>query len=311
MVKRIISVFLAVTTLISLVGCKGEKPQNSGKIKIVTTLFPLYDFTREIVGDKAEVSMLLPFGAEPHSYEPTISDIATINTGDLIVYIGGESDIFLEKVETSGEVLKLSEVADTYPLKDIAANTGDGFSEHHHDHEHTNKLDFDEHIWLSPKNAQKMVDSILEKVLELDKENAEFYKHNAKKYKRSLQILDEGFDSINKQKPIIVADRFPFGYLLHDYSLNFLAAINGCTSDSEPTVNTMKFLMDTIKAQKIDTVFTIEFSPMTVAKRLQKECGVKIKTLYSMQSISKSDFENGESYISLMNKNLELLKEVD
>lgn len=312
MVKRLLATVLAIITLLSLAGCKkSESKKTDGKLKIVTTFFAIYDFTREIVGDNAEVYMLFPYGAEPHSYEPTINDVAAINDSDLVIYVGGESDKFVEKIKTKSEVLNLSKVADTYAPSDIAANTGDGFKTHNHDHEHNDKKNFDEHIWLSPKNAKKIVNGILEKLIEIDEINANFYKNNAKKYLSELQKLDDGFENLDKQSEIIIADRFPFGYLLHDYSLNFSAAISGCSSDSEPTVKTMKYLIDTINANNINTVFTIEFSSGNIAKRLFAECGTNNKTLYSMQSISKTDFNNGESYVSLMNKNLKLLKEVE
>lgn len=305
MAKRALALLLVFATLL-FTGC--ENSIGNEKVKIVTTFFPIYDFAREVAGDKAEVQMLFTTGVEPHSYEPTISDIALIDKSDLLVYVGGESDVFLENIETKNEVLKLSKVANTYLQKDIAANIGDG--KVHESHEHKESGNFDEHIWLSPKNAKKIVNGITEKLALIDEENAEFYKNNASAYILKLDKLSKDLESINGQKEIVIADRFPFGYILHDYKLNFISAIDGCSSDSEPTVSTMKFLIDTINTEKIDTVFTIEGSTKTIAKRLQKECGVNIKMLYSMQTISKNDLENNENYLSLMQKNIELIKEV-
>ena len=305
MFKKIIAIVLALLTLLSLAGCNNDTARKSEKIKIVTSFFPIFDFTREITKGEVELEMILPLGVEPHSYEPTISNIASIENADLVIYIGGESDKFLEKTNIKNKSLKLSEVVDTYSPDEIGAI----MSNEEHEHEHHDDGNFDEHIWLSPKNAIKIVDSILDAIIKIDEKNAQIYKNNAKEYKFKLEKLSNDLNEIPKDKEVIIADRFPFGYLLHDYGFKFSSALPMCSSESEPTIDTMKFLIDTIKKSEIKTVFTIEFSPKTIAKRLQKECGVNIKTLYSMQSISKNDFVKGETYLTFMNKNIELLKE--
>lgn len=324
--RRIIC-FLVMTAVLTtglLSGCAYGKKKNDGKISVVTTCFPPYDFARAVAGDTADITMLLSTGAEAHSYEPTPRDIAEIQNCDIFICIGGEDEVWVDSIlkavdNDSMTVIRLFDYAELLEEETVAGASPDGHDHHHHhdknDHEHdgeVNENNADGHIWTSPENAVKCVQAIEDAFCEKYIENSEFYRSNAEEYIKRLQQLDSDFRKITEntgEKVIIVGDRFPFRYLAHEYGLGYFAAFSGCSSESEPSVYTMAFLIDEILEHNADTVFYLEFSTRKLAEKLCDATGAKMLPLNSCHNVSKEDFNSGVTYIDLMYENLENLKE--
>lgn len=302
--KKILSIVLAFGMML-LVGCesntktKTETPKKE-KLSIVCTVFPSYDFAREIVGEYGEVTLLLPPGAESHSFNPTLSDIALIEGCDVFIYVGGEIDPWaLDIVENSSnkerinlsllEVLKINET-------------------HNHD-EHGIE---DEHVWTSISNSITICEKISEAICKKDNENAEKIKLTTSEYVEKLSELKNAFtDAIRNASTntLIFADRFPFYWFAKEFSLNYVAALSGCSSDTEPTLTALKEVIDAVNNSGTNTVLYIEGSSGGIADKVAEETGAKKRIFHSCHNVSIEEKENGETYISLMQKNLEVLKE--
>lgn len=324
--RRIIC-FLVMTAVLTtglLSGCAYGQKKNDGKITVVTTCFPPYDFARAVAGDTADITMLLSTGAEAHSYEPTPRDIAEIQNCDVFICIGGEDEVWVDSIlkavdNDSMTVIRLFDYAELLEEETVAGASPDGHDHHHHhdknDHEHdgeVNENNADGHIWTSPENAVKCVQAIEDAFCEKYIENSEFYRSNAEEYIKRLEQLDSDFRKITEntgEKVIIVGDRFPFRYLAHEYGLGYFAAFSGCSSESEPSVYTMAFLIDEILEHNADTVFYLEFSTRKLAEKLCDATGAKMLPLNSCHNVSKEDFSSGVTYIDLMYENLKNLKE--
>lgn len=324
--RRIIC-FLVMTAVLTtglLSGCAYGQKKNDGKISVVTTCFPPYDFARAVAGDTADITMLLNTGAEAHSYEPTPRDIAEIQNCDVFICIGGEDEVWVDSVleavdNDSMTVIRLFDYAELLEEEAVAGASPDGHDHHHHhsedEHEHDSKVNennADGHIWTSPENAVKCVQAIEDAFCEKYIENSEFYRSNAEEYIKRLEQLDSDFRKITEntgEKVIIVGDRFPFRYLAHEYDLEYFAAFSGCSSESEPSVYTMAFLIDEILEHNADTVFYLEFSTRKLAEKLCDATGAKMLPLNSCHNVSKDDFSSGVTYIDLMYENLKNLKE--
>lgn len=325
--RRIIC-FLVMTAVLTtglLSGCAYGQKKNDGKITVVTTCFPPYDFARAVAGDTADITMLLSTGAEAHSYEPTPRDIAEIQNCDIFICIGGEDEVWVDSIlkavdNDSMTVIRLFDYAELLEEEAVAGASPDGHDHHHHnnsenDHEHDSEVSEDHadgHIWTSPENAVKCVQAIEDAFCEKYIENSEFYRSNAEEYIKRLEQLDSDFRKITEntgEKVIIVGDRFPFRYLAHEYGLEYFAAFSGCSSESEPSVYTMAFLIDEILEHNADTVFYLEFSTRKLAEKLCDATGAKMLPLNSCHNVSKEDFSSGVTYIDLMYENLKNLKE--
>jgi len=309
--KKHLSFLMAVLLIVLSVftGCNTEVEDN-GKINIVSTIFPQYDFARNITGDKANLKMLIPPGGETHTYEPTPQDIISIQNADVFLYIGGESDVWvdsiLESVDTSKtEIVKLIDCVDTFEEEVVEG------MEAHEDDEAGEEAETDEHIWTAPQNAVKMVNAINSAVCKADSSNSEFYTKNAEEYINKLKELDNSFAEIvsnSERKELIFGDRFPLRYFTEAYGLKYYAAFPGCASETEPSASTIAFLSDKVKEDKIPVVLKIELSSSAVAETVAKESGAKVLTFYSCHNLSKNQFDNGEDYISMMTENLDTLK---
>lgn len=325
--RRIIC-FLVMTAVLTtglLSGCAYGQKKNDGKITVVTTCFPPYDFARAVAGDTADITMLLSTGAEAHSYEPTPRDIAEIQNCDVFICIGGEDEVWVDSIlkavdNDSMTVIRLFDYAELLEEEAVAGASPDGHDHHHHnnsenDHEHDSEVSEDHadgHIWTSPENAVKCVQAIEDAFCEKYIKNSEFYRSNAEEYIKRLEQLDSDFRKITEntgEKVIIVGDRFPFRYLAHEYGLEYFAAFSGCSSESEPSVYTMAFLIDEILEHNADTVFYLEFSTRKLAEKLCDATGAKMLPLNSCHNVSKEDFSSGVTYIDLMYENLKNLKE--
>lgn len=299
-INRKISLLLALLLcLAALTGCRQEEKEEDGRLSVMTTIFPYYDFTREILGDLGEVTMLLPAGSESHSYEPTPKDLTNVTDCDLFLYTGGESDRW------AGEILQALPHVNRLSLLEELGMGG----EHHHEagEEHTD----DEHIWTSLRNAAKIVQAISDQLSALSPENAQAFSDNAKAYISRLEALDGEFSDYfaqNEQKMMIFGDRFPFFHFAQDYDLDCRAAFPGCSSQTEPSAATMKELITLVEENGISTVYYIEFSNHRVADSLAEATGAKTALFHSCHNVTLAEMEAGETYLTLMENNLKTLK---
>lgn len=292
--KRFLILLLALL-MVTGAGIAEETPT------IVVTSFPCYDFMRAVIGDDANIRMLIRPGTEVHSYEPTPKDILEIADADLFVYIGGESDVWVDNLmktfdENGPKTLKLMDSVSLLEEED----------DHGHD-----ELEYDEHIWTSPKNALKMLDAALNAVCAIDPARAEAYRGNAAQYGSEIEDIDAQLTEIvnnGARNELIFADRFPFLYLAHDYGISYKAAFNSCTAESEPSAQKMVELIQAIEKDHIPAVYTIEMSNGAIARTLADETGVEILNMHSMQTVTQQEFDAGETYLTLMRKNLDAIE---
>lgn len=306
--RKLLAVITAVATVFSLCACSSESGysnSDSGKLKIISTVFPPYDLARQIAGDNAEISILLPPGSEIHNYEPSAKDMIAIRNCDIFLYIGGENEQWAEKLINSNDTENVTAVK----LIDYVPTLSEDEDEHGHDHEHEHETD--EHIWTSPKNAQLMLSAVYDAICKVDPSNKQTYTKNKDAYAKQLSDLDNAYRSAvdnAKNKTIVLADKFPFRYLAHEYGLEFSAAFAACSDESEPGVSTMIKLTKTIKENNIPAVYYLEFSSTKIADTLCDETGATKLMLHSCHNVSKQDIENNVSYVDLMKQNLENLK---
>lgn len=297
---RIIKILLAVCLLLSLCSLPASADE---KLSIVCTSFPCYDFARAVAGENAELRLLIKPGAEVHSFEPTPADIMAVADCDLFIYIGGESDAWVEDILDSFG----SDAPATLRMFDCVEAVE---AEHAHaDHDET---EYDEHIWTSPRNAVRMVNAAAEAISEIDPASESVYIENAKDYIAEIEQLDAQFrETVENaaRKEMIFADRFPFLYFAQEYGLSYVSAFPSCSSESEPSAKTMMELIDRVISDKIPAVYTIELSSGKTAQTIAEETGVNVLTFHSIQNVSEEDFSAGETYITLMRRNLEALKE--
>ena len=329
--KKITALLLALFVLVgALAGCGKQNDTNkTDKLSIVTTIFPEYDWVREILGDKAdnaEITMLLDNGVDLHSYQPTADDIVKISDCDLFIYVGGESDGWVEDALRNAanrnmKVINLLEVlGDSVKTEEIV----EGMQEEHehedaHAHddaeEHEHEEEADEHVWLSLKNAQMMVRVISKALQELDPDNKDIYAANADAYVKKLSALDAEYQAAvdaASNKTILFGDRFPFRYLVDDYGLRYYAAFVGCSAETEAGFETISFLAKRVDEWKLPCVLTIEGAQHKIAETIVRNTTTKnqkVLTMDSMQSTTTQDVKNGTTYLSVMEKNLSVLKE--
>lgn len=341
--KKII-LYMAVFLIgLSLSAC-GEnvaEDKDDGKISIVTTIFPEYDWVRQIVGDNdnVEITLLLDSGVDLHSFQPNADDIFTVTNCDMFVYTGGESDKWVEDVleETQNKdmiVVDLKEVlGDSVKEEEIvegmeeesgeAGSGGEGSGKVESDEagsdaeaSHTDgEIEYDEHIWLSLRNAQVLCRYISDKMIELDVTNADSYRENASDYIEQLDAMDRKYQEMADSAPnktIVFGDRFPFRYLADDYGLDYYAAFAGCSAESEASFETITFLASKVDELQLHAIFRIEGSNGKIADIVKENTQDKnqvILTLNSMQGITSKDVDSGITYLGLMQDNLEVLEE--
>lgn len=288
------------------------------KLTIVTTMFPQFDFTRAVAGDKADITMLLKPGAESHSYEPTPKDMKKIHKADLFIYTGAENDAWAESLlknmgSKAPKTLAFLELVDTVEEEIVEGMTAEEEEhEHHHHDEEGEEVELDEHVWTSPLNAVKIVSAICDELCKLDAANADYYKKNAAKYIDELLALHKSFEEVVKnanRKIFVFGDRFPLRYFADLYGLEYYAAFPGCATDVEASASTIKFLINKVKEEKIPVVFTIEFSNGKIADTICEATGAKKLEFHSCHTVSADDIKKGETYISLMKRNVIVLRE--
>ena len=334
--------------------------KSDGKLRIVTTIFPEYDWVREILGQNpagAELTLLLDSGTDLHSYQPTAEDIMRVSSCDLFIYVGGESDKWVadalkESTNPNMVVINLMEVlGDSAREEELVEGMQESDHDHDHEHEdadhddghedadheeehedadheeehedadhddnhdHQEAPEYDEHVWLSLKNTKRFVDVITEKLAALDTANADTYKANAKTYDDALNKLDEDYAAFfanAKQKTLLFGDRFPFRYMIEDYKLNYYAAFVGCSAETEASFETITFLSGKVDELGLKSIYVLEGSNQKIAETIRnntKSKDQKIVKLNSMQGVTKTEIEGGAKYLSIMQTNLEALKE--
>ena len=347
--KKILAFMLSLMLLTGLVPCAGVA--ESKPVTVVTTIFPIYDWARQIIGENENTNLvlLLDNGVDLHSYQPSAQDIMTISTADLFIYVGGESDERVEDVlesamnpdlvsisltEAMGEDLKLEEIVEgmehehdhdhdheedeDHDHEEDEDHDHEEDEDHDHDHEdedHEHEEEYDEHVWLSLRNARKLTAAIAKALAGIDAANADAIRENAAAYDAQLQELDAKYTETVENaalKTVLFGDRFPFRYMTDDYGLTYYAAFTGCSAESEASFETIAFLAGKADELNLPAVLTIEGGNHKIADTVisaSAKADRKVLTMNSMQSVTADDVKNGMTYLSIMEENLTVLKE--
>ena len=335
-----------VAALFSLVACNSvseNKKQESHKLSIITTIYPEYAWTKEILGartDSVNLTLLIKNGIDLHSYKPTAHDVAKIASADMVIYVGGESDEWIKDALTASpkkgrvEINLMEALGDRVKAEEIVEGM-QAEEEHHHEHaeaheehehhdehaeahehhHHDEEVENDEHVWLSLKNAEILVKKIAEELSKIDAAHASAYKQNTEAYIAQIQSLDAEYRTAVEsaaRKTVLFGDRFPFRYLVDDYGIKYYAAFVGCSAESEASFETIAFLAGKMDSESLPSIFIIENGNKKIAKAVlaasKKSQNAQILTINSMQSITEEQINNGINYLSLMRANLENLK---
>lgn len=307
--KKLIALLAA---LLLMCGCSAGTDERSEpeKLSVVVTIFPAYDFARQVFGDTAEVTMLLKPGTESHTYDPTARDIIRIDNCDLFIYNGGESDSWVEGILGAAENVCTLRMMDAVEV--VEEERSEGMEEETHEHEESGETEYDEHIWTSPKNAADIVESIRLAACEISPENKELYDDAASGYIAEINALDNDFTELfaGESRYFIFGDRFPLLYFFREYGLNYYAAFPGCGSETEPSARTISFLLDKLDENSVRAVFYIELSNHKLADTLAEEKGLTAEEFHTCHNITAEDLEAGETYVSLMRRNYEMLNKL-
>lgn len=331
MLKKFFSFFLTAVSVLLLSGCGNESEIAAvNGLNIVTSVFPACDFVREIAGDCASVTLLIPPGTEIHGFEPTPQDIIRIENCDVLVCNGGESEEWLEEIlegcDRDITVVRMMDCVET-----VEEETREGMQsvrhahsheqEEYHDdheesceqeHEHEHEKEYDEHVWSSPVNAALICEEICRVLCDTDKENAAYYTRNCGTYAEKLEELDaEIRETVDKaaNRTLVFADRFPVRYFIEEYGLDYYAAFPGCAEDTEPSAKTVAFLIDRVRERDLPAVFYIEFSNGKMADIICEDTGCQKLLFHSCQNVSSDEFKSGVTYLELMEKNADNLRE--
>ncbi len=320
MKKLICGLMIVVLSLSCFFGCgtnKGKKEES--KIKIVTTIFPEYDWVMNIIGNKndnAEVTLLLDKGVDLHNYQPSAEDIMKISKCDLFIYVGGESDEWVKDVlkKADNKKMKVINLLEVLGNKAKEEEVIEGMQEEKHEHEEGEEHETDEHVWLSLNNAKVLVNKIGSTLMEIDTENKDDIKENTQNYIKKLDSLNKKYKETIKEankKTLIFGDRFPFRYLLDDYGLNYYAAFSGCSAETEASFETVSFLSKKTDELSLNYILTIEGSDTKLAKTIisnTKNKNQKVLTMDSMQSTTSKDIKSGKTYLETMENNLKVIE---
>lgn len=333
---KIILTLLIIGLMLPLAACGAADeaaPGDASDNVIAVTLFPAYDFARHIAGDRASVRLIVSPGTEAHSYEPTPQDMRLLSSCMLIIANGGEGEAWLDSIADSldgnAEILRMLDCVTAYEeeLREGMQSGGilsraegghahahGGAEEHQHAHEdtHESDLEYDEHVWTSPVNAERICRAICERLCALDPDGAEVYTANFEAYSAELTRLDAEFRRVcdgAARHTVIFADRFPVRYFVEEYGLEYYAAFPGCADDAEPSAKTVAFLIDKVRAEDVPAVFYIEFSNQKMADIISEETGCKTVLFHSCHNVTADELASGVGYLELMENNLASLKE--
>lgn len=320
-IKKIIAAVTAAALGAAMCGCSAGNSGDSGstgssdKPVVIATIFPAYDFARQVFGDTAEVRMLLKPGQESHSFDPSAKDIVEISGCDLFIYNGGESDEWVESVLKSAPEVQTFRMTEAVTLLDEDLSEGMQAEEHDHDpDEDEHEEEYDEHVWTSPRNASAIVTALGKTAAELFPEMSEQLTANAGDYAAKIDALDGSFAEMfsGEERFFVFGDRFPLLYFFKEYGLNYYAAFPGCGSETEPSAQTMTFLLDKLKGGEnvVPAVFCIELSARRLADVLAQDSGLGVKEFHTCHNISADDFAAGETWLSLMQRNYDTLSEI-
>jgi len=304
MKKSLTYMIAAVSLIFLLAGCASDsekevpavKDTKSDKLQVVATLFPQYDFARQIAGDMAEVTLLLPPGVESHSFEPTPSDIIKINESELFVYTGEYMEPWSQKIIDS-----MQDSGSRSTVLDVSQGI-----------ELVKTEEIDPHFWTDPLTAKVMVANIRDALSRVDPTNADYYKENAVKYIAELDALDAEFKTIvssGKRDEIIFGSRFALYYFTKRYGLSYESAFDSCSSETEPSARTVAGLIEEIRKEQIPVIYYAEMEDPKVAKSISAETGAKLLLFHSCHNVTKEEWKAGATYLSLMKQNAENLKE--
>lgn len=321
--KKLLSIILCFSIIFAFGACsknQNENNDNTKKLSIICTIFPEYDWVKNILGDRVndvDLTLLLDNGIDLHNYQPTVDDLVKISNCDMFVYVGGESDkwvadalantenkdmIVVNLLEALGDSTKEEEVKEGMEAEKEELADGD------------EEAEYDEHVWLSLQNATVLCNALSEKIQSIDSENASIYDANTESYVKSLADLDNQYkdvcDKVNT-KTLVFGDRFPFRYLVDDYGLDYYAAFVGCSAETEASFETISFLANKVDELNLNTILTIEGSDRKIAETIISNTVSKnqeILSLNSMQGITSENVKNGVTYLSIMTDNLSVLE---
>lgn len=314
-------------------GCGGRRQEPDGnrtedyvqaegskeKLKVVTTLFPYYDFTRQIAGDKVELTLVVPAGMDSHSFEPTPADMRTIQEADILICNGGAMEQWVSQVTEALDtshmtVVTMMEYVDVVE-EEIVEGMEDEEHEHGHDsheeHSHGEEHEYDEHIWTSPVNAMKFTQVITDVLVQADPENRQLYEAGRDGYLKKLEEVHQMLLQVardRKRNTIVVGDKFPFRYLAEEYGFQYRAAFSGCSTDTEPSARTIAYLIDKVREENIPAVYYLELSSHRVSEIIGEETGAEPMLLHSCHNVTRREFDAGITYVDLMLQNVENLR---
>jgi zinc transport system substrate-binding protein len=317
MKRRLLSALLALGLLLSLAACGAgggaadAEGQSNNSLTVVTTLFPAYDFARELCGGRCEIVLLVPPGAETHSFEPTPQDLLRIQSCDLLICNGGESEAWLDTLLDGADgafaVLSMLDCVDA-----LEEEHKEGMQRIREEEDEEDEIEYDEHVWTSPRNAAVICRAICEELCALDEAGAEEYRGNCESYCAKLDELDAAFRDIVAEARgncLIFADRFPARYFVEEYGLDYFAAFPGCADDTEPSARTVAFLIDRVREQNTPAVLYIEYSDQKMADVVCEDTGCEKRLFHTCHTVSAGDLKNGATYLGLMWANTESVKE--
>ena len=305
---RKLKTLICTALLLALTACAlGTAHAEEEKRSSVCTRFPSYDVARAVAGDRAEIQLLIKPGAEVHSFEPTPSDILSLAGCDLFAYVGGESDAWVTDILSSfgGDAPRTLRFFDC--VEGIETEHDHGAEGEDHD-----EVEYDEHIWTSPVNACAMVNAMADALCEIDPENEAIYRENASAYISEIEALDAQIRDVvanAARREVVFADRFPLLYFAREYGLDWCAAFPSCSSESEPSAKTIAALIDRVVSDGIPVIYVLELSNGRTAQAISAETGAQVRTFCSMQNVTESDFAAGETYVTLMQRNIAALQE--
>ncbi len=311
--KRVIAFCLSLLCLFPVAGC-GQTKEEPASLSVVCTLFPPYDFLREITAgvEDVELILLLKPGQESHDYDPSSQDILKIHDCSLFVYGGGESDNWIDRVLQSVDTENKTVISLMDTVTPLTEETAEGM-EHTEENGHDHTDGYDEHVWTDPGNAIIITKALCQAMCALDPDRADTYRANTDGYIGKLQALDAELEATVAgaiRRTIVVADRFPLLYFCRAYGIDYYAAFSGCAASVEPSSATVRFLMDKVRQQNIPAVFQMELSAGGLAETIAENTGCDVMTFYACHNLTQADFDGGETYLSLMQKNLSALQEV-
>lgn len=309
-------------------GSLGEEAGGSGKLKVAATVFPYYDFARQIAGDRIQLEMVVPAGMDSHSFEPTPADMRTLQEADLILCNGGAMEHWLEEALDALDPSQITVVTMMDWVDVVEEELVEGMEEggHGHDHDHDGEealsdyrdhdghedvIEYDEHIWTSPVNAMTITEVIRDALIQADPANQEIYRENGEAYLAELRDLDGRFRQVSEDRErnlIVVGDKFPFRYLADAYRLDYRAAFSGCSTDTEPSARTIAYLIDKVREEQIPVVYYLELSSHRVAELIGEETGAEPLLLHSCHKVTRAQFDQGITYLELMGQNVENLR---